>query len=227
MHIRLIISYLVLCLLCQLGLGLGCGKMPARAPLNVPMHDEWLIKGRLSNSSFHKGEVVALGMNGTRYRTRIKENSTFGLSLPGSAVYALYFILPYENSKNENSSNAPAYAVLTYENGVLGESETIRLPETNLFPMLDLGIVDIKGHHAYPAHNPSNMLDFDHDGIFDILDLDDQNDGIDDKKQRENWERVTICYYGFSQAGQEKIVHLSELLPYLDQGAIIGSCRKR
>lgn len=189
------------------------------------MRDNWLIKGQLSNPSFKQGAVVALGMDGTRHLTKIKDTMKFGINVPGNATYALYFILPPDSSFAPEINNQPTYAVLTYENGNLGESETLRLPDTNFYPIIDLGIVDIKGHHAYPAISPCGILDFDNDGILDLVDLDDQNDGLNDVEQKRELEEVTICMRG-TQKLQQKNVHLSELLPYLDQGAFVGPCKK-
>lgn len=207
----------------------ACGPVrPKQQILNIPMRDEWLIKGRLSNQNYKQGEVVALGLDGTRYRTVIQDGLRFGLNLPGNATYALYFITPINNGDDgpmSDTQNRPPFAVLSFENGALGESETLRLPETNFNPTLDLGIIDIKGSHAYPARSPSTLLDFDYDGMLDISDPDDQNDNINDKEQKKELEEVTICSI-VTQGHQERNVHLSELLPYLDQGASIGPCPK-
>jgi len=187
------------------------------------MRDEWLLKGRLSNPNYKKGKVVALALDGTRHNSDIGENLGFGINLPGNAIYAIYFITP-KNTPNKNNQNT--FAVLSFEDGQLGESETLRLPETNFDPTLDLGIIDIKGSHAYPGRSPSTLLDFDYDGLKDALDHDDQNDSLDDKKQKEMLESVTICIQVVGQSPKDGNVHLSELLPYLDQGAILGPCPK-
>lgn len=208
----------------------SCGKgRPRQKILNIPMRDEWLIKGRLSNENYKQGEVVALGLDGTRYRTVIQNNLQFGLNLPGNATYALYFITPIANMAEgmgfNNNTRSP-FAVLSFEDGTLGESETLRLPETNFNPTIDLGIVDIKGNHAYPARSPSTLLDFDYDGILDVSDTDDQNDTLNDKAQKKDIEEVIICTAVANSHYQERTVHLSELLPYLDQGASMGPCPK-
>lgn len=189
------------------------------------MKDEWLIKGHLSNTKFKKGAVVALSGDGTQFNTTIKDNMSFGMNLPGNTTYALYFIMPQEFNFSPQSQSEDIYAVLCYENGLLGESETLRLPHPTFYPVLDLGVIDIKGRHAYPGRSPSTVLDFDFDGIVDAKDPDDQNDGLNDKEQKTKAESVKVCLANNGHYS-EKTIHLSKLLPFLDQGAIIGPCPK-
>lgn len=223
----------------------GCADK-VRTRLNTPKRDEWLITGRVSSALYGSGRVIALNMDGTRYITNIKEDRSFGIDLPGSSTYVLYFLSGDKNARSKEidtdifpptpglsanispSFDRPNFAVLSFEDGPdVGESETLRLPEPLINAFIDLGLVDIKGKNAYPAHNPSLVLDYDYDGIPDIADLDDQNDNLPDAIQKKKLEEIIICKARRGQKSEELKVPFANLLLHLDNGAALGSCPKK
>jgi|HubBroStandDraft_4_1064222.scaffolds.fasta_scaffold312717_2 hypothetical protein len=219
-----IFSSLFLCVIPLTMLSCAPPILEMLEPLNTPLRDEWLVKGYLVSEAMVNGQILALALDGTRYRTGVDNEMRFGLELPGNATYALYFVMPdYSVGKTD-----PNFAVLSFENGPdMGESQTLRLPAIVLDAELNLGLVDIKGNYAYPANNPAYLVDFDHDGIPDIADRDDQNDGLSDKKQKAALEEIAICKPTADKLGQEKNIEFANILPHLAKGARFGRCPKR
>lgn len=182
--------------------------------------DEWLITGNIADPDFYPKEILALGVNGIRYRTNIQSDLSFALELPGHSLYAFYVI------PDPTKNRAPA-AILTFDDGRnMDQSDVLRLPKPTLDAWLDLGSLDIKRGKAMPTRNPSRALDFDEDGLADILDPEDQNDGLNDKKQKWQNEKVGICHVE-KENKKFIFVPLSTLLSHLQHGDEVGSCSKK
>jgi hypothetical protein len=184
------------------------------------LSDTWFISGQIADPSFFAKEILALGMDGTRYRSLIDADNAFSLDLPGNSVYAFYVI------PDPALSKSPA-AILTFEDGKkMDVSSTLRLPKTIPYAQLDLGSLDIKQGQAWPTRNPSRYLDFDSDGIVDILDPDDQNDGLKDSKQKYDTERVGLCHH---DEDRQKFIFapLETLLSHLQHGDNVGHCQPK
>jgi hypothetical protein len=179
--------------------------------------DQWLIVGNVGDPDFYPKEILALGVDGVRYRTSIQSDYTFSLELPGNSIYAFY-VIP------DPAKNTSPAAILTFDDGrYMDQSDVLRLPKPTLNPWLDLGSLDIKRGKAMPTRNPSLMLDFDEDGLVDILDPEDQNDGLNDKRQKWEREKVGICHV---EKKNKKFIFtpLATLLGHLQHGDKIGSC---
>lgn len=219
----------------------GCGS-PTASELGGPSpvnEDAWRISGRLTSSDYSNGEIVALGMDGTRYRTAIAEDNSFGIELPGNSTYAVYFLPQSGIGKDDvvsasefingavgTDTNQDHWAVLNFEDSAeIGLRDTLRLPSAIFNHTLDFGEVDIKGNKAFPTINPASRLDFDGDGINDSADLDDQNDGLHDADQRLESERVDICHFTSSGKGSTHNISFSELFSHLNRGDIVGQCK--
>jgi len=200
-------------------IGSACfdARIPVTSSTPFGPRDNWLIVGNIGDPDFYPKEILALGADGTRYRTSIQNDLTFALELPGNSIYAFY-VIP-DPKKNKSTA-----AILTFDDGrTMDPSDVLRLPKPTLDAWLDLGSIDIKRGQALPTRNPSRVLDFDEDGLVDILDPEDQNDGLNDKKQKWQGEKIGICHV---EKNHKKFIFapLSTLLTHLQHGDKIGSC---
>lgn len=212
---RLCLGFLTLNFLFITSACFDAGFINSPSPLGP--RDEWLIVGNISDADFYPKEILALGVDGTRYRTSIQSDLSFALQLPGRSLYAFY-VIP------DPTKNASPAAILTFDDGrYMDPSDVLRLPKPTLSALLDLGSLDIKRGQALPTRNPSRELDFDEDGLVDIMDPEDQNDGLNDKKQKWQNEKVGICHVE-KEHKIFKFVPLSTLLGHLQHGDKIGSC---
>ena len=234
-------SYYIIIGLLSLTIAGGCGSpgVQDETQTATPNHDEWQIFGRIATPGYQKGELIAVGMDGSRYRTEIEGNSTFGMELPGNSSYAVYFF-PSSGLKKPNIIAASevangalgpdlgqdGWALLHFEDSPeFGMRDTLRLPKVIVDHQLNFGEIDIKGNHAFPTINPAGTLDFDGDGIADSIDPDDQNDGLNDSDQKLELERVEICHYTSNERGAQELIPLSLLFTHLNHGDTVGSCR--
>lgn len=217
----------------------GCsksGSKKARSPRKGA--DNWLIHGQIAKFGFAGGEVVALGLDGMRYRSRIASDSSFGIRLPGNASYAIHFLEPQITDYGVSAFEADALAgiinpvagnerraLLTFEESPdIGTRQTLRLPQVLFSNTIALGQVDIKEGKAFPSINPALKLDFDRDGINDFADLDDQNDGLKDLEQLRATERIAICHVNEEDHGKSLTVPLAEYLGHIEDGDTLGPC---
>ena len=199
--------------------------------------DSWLVTGQISNDGYGGGEVLALALDGMRYRSRVDQNQAFAIQLPGNSSYALYFLgAPDLESEVSSGSDDIAAVAKTHqrlnkeallyfeESPDIGIRNTLRLPKVLFNSVISLGQVDIKGDQAFPTINPSLNLDFDNDGINDFADLDDQNDGLSDLPQKQSTERIEICHFNEKDQGKTIAVSLSDLYTHVEDGDILGPC---
>jgi len=188
---------------------------PEMGKINLNPQTSWILAGRLLKQSNAK-EIIAIGVDGTLYRTEPNEQGYFGLELPGNNTYAIHFI-------------TPIVAILKYEDSKnIGMRDTLRLPPTtNHGSWLNLGQIDIKEEDAFPTINPAIYLDFDKDGQSDFTDIDDQNDGLDDRYQRAETEQVIVCHYedDDQNVGRSTKIFLSSLYIHLKHGDQMGICK--
>ncbi len=220
----------------------GCGpaELPERNYYRGRSFDNWLVSGQIANGGYDGGEVLALGIDGLRYRSRIAEDQTFAIQLPGNSTYAVYFLNQQDvaDSKSlEGSINAALAsthkksgneALLNFEESAdIGMRETLRLPKVVLKNVLQLGQIDIKGDRAFPTINPSLSLDFDYDGLSDFSDQDDQNDGLFDRDQLNENDRIEICHFNGNDPGKSIAIPLSSLLEHVEDGDSLGPCVAR
>lgn len=200
-------------------IGSACFDAGILSPPSSPerVSDEWMVVGNIANPEFYPKEILALGADGTRYRTNINADLTFSLQLPGNSIYAFY-VVP------EPTKTAQSAAILTFDDGRnMDQSDILRLPKPTLNAWLDLGSLDIDSSQAIPTRNPSRLLDFDEDGLVDIFDPEDQNDGLDDNKQKWESQKVGICHKE-KRTKKFIFVQLAILLIHLQHGDIVGSC---
>jgi hypothetical protein len=213
-------------------------KKPASRP------DEWLVSGRIAQQGYASGEVVALGMDGTRYRSKIGQDDSFALQLPHNSTYAVYFLPQLNIEKDDVVSgsefisgarsskvNSSDEALLYFEDSPEGLRDTLRLPKIILDQSLSLGEIDIKKDgddlRAFPTNNPAIFLDYDADGINDFADLDDQNDGLSDQAQSNELDRVDICHYTDDDSSSTQSIPLSHLFDHISHGDSIGPCQHK
>jgi hypothetical protein len=219
----------------------ACG--PEMPPAGVPHQgndntDDWLVSGKMSSTGYGDGEIVAIGMDGNRYRSTIAPDQNFDIELPGNSTYAIYFV-PAKPRGERNIGSASEFidtmsgpkntktmpALLMFEDSFeIGLRNTLRLPKVITNRYLDLGEIDIKNRQAFPTNNPSSILDFDSDGINDFADQDDQNDGLSDKMQRDQLERVEICHFTSKNTGSTQNIPLSGLYEHMEHGDTFGPC---
>lgn len=230
-------SYLFLSFLGLITSVSACG--PRSLDISAPpisKKDEWLISGSLTDPHFANGELIALSLDGTRYRTKIGTDRSFGIELPGSNTYAVYFVPPVIEKKPDPFSvsdfikgnpetAAGLEALLSYEDSQ-EIRDTLRLPAVIFDHTLSLGEIDIKDSYAFPTSNPANTLDFDSDGLNDYADPDDQNDGLNDREQRLQTERIEVCHYSKGKGALQSIP-LPDLLHHLNHGDNLGQCKSR
>lgn len=201
---------------------LGCGNFSTRPPAGAPeiYKNQWLITGTITDPTYVHGKVMAFGMDGARYSSSINKNSRFGIELPGNSTMALYFI----SAPNELDTRTSA--MLVFEDSPdIGISDSLRLPEVMFNRNLFLGEIDIKSSQAYPTINPALTLDFDMDGIPDIIDRDDQNDHLDDYTQKRNLEHIKICHFNSESSGETQTIPLAHMLLHMEHGDSVGGCR--
>ena len=185
--------------------------------------DEWLVTGQIGDRSFFAKEILALRTDGARYRTSIKGDSSFAIQLPGNSLYAIY-VIP------DPRKNPTEAAILTFDDGSnMPISDVLRLPKPTLQPWLDLGSIDIKNSQAFPTKNPSRVLDYDQDSLIDMLDRDDQNDGVQDSKQQWQNQKVGICCFLKKDQNNIKSIYapLATLLSHLQHGDYVGPCNSK
>lgn len=225
----------------------ACKDTRFTVPNMPPVHNfksEWLVTGIVANAGYAYGEVLALGLDGTRFHSPIDDRQRFGIELPDNATYAIYFFpspgVP-PDTKNSGSDNIDVIdvgggrkevrqpgALLSFdESGDIGLRNSLRLPKVIDTRRLFLGEVDIKGNAAFPTRNPASQLDFDGDGLVDDLDNDDQNDGLVDITQMLKQEQIEICHVTSENSGKTHTVPLSVALPHLLHGDGVGPCRKK
>lgn len=192
--------------------------------------DNWLISGQVANAGFLGGEVLALSLDGMRYRTRIDDDQAFAIQLPGNASYALYFLEGTDSHGDDavgavSAHKAGSEAILNFEESPdVGIRDTLRLPKVLLHNTLNLGQIDIKGGQAFPSTNPALSLDFDNDGINDFADRDDHNDGLSDLDQQRETERIQICHFDDDNRGKTVQVALADLFNHVEDGDSLGPC---
>ncbi len=196
-------------------------------------YENWVVTGAVANDGYGGGEVVALGLDGMRYSSRIDENQSFGIQLPGNGSYALYFLPRYEPNDtpvlaghgemaDHESDNR---ALLNFEESPdIGIRKTLRLPKVLFNNLINLGHVDIKEGVAFPTVNPALSLDFDNDGRNDFGDTDDQNDGLNDLEQQNFNERIEICSFDNEDKARTISVPLTDLYVQLENGSSFGPC---
>jgi hypothetical protein len=195
-------------------LTLSCSQQ--EIDINEKLSDNWIVFGHINDPTFFAKEVLALGMDGTRYRSTL-QGENFSLRLPGNALYAFYILPDPTHSKL-------SAAVLTFDEGrKMGQSNTLRLPKPRQSSLLDLGLIDIKNNEAWPMRNPSRFLDFDEDGLPDNIDPDDHNDGLKDYTQKWENEKVGLCHRDKNHESYKEFP-LATLLSHLLHGDTIGRC---
>lgn len=233
-------SFIIIASAIALLLGIGCGEED-KPDLEVAprlLGDNWILTGRVSNVDYAKGEVFALGMDGTRYRSQIARDKNFGLELPGNATYALYFLKPssfrdkqaVNGSDRVKSVSGPRLmkrspAILRFEESPdIGLRESLRLPKVIYSRNLYLGEIDVKNNEAFATINPATALDFDGDGLNDFTDQDDQNDGLPDYEQEEFLDRIEICHQSSRSNIHTSLVSLPQLFEHIAHGDKMGGC---
>jgi hypothetical protein len=201
-----------------------------------PNSDNWLVTGEIANDGYGGGEVLALALDGMRYRSRVDDSQAFAIQLPGNSSYALYFLGSREDSELSSagddflgaiagSHRLHKEALLNFEESPdIGFRNTLRLPKVLFDNIVSLGKVDIKDGQAFPTINPSLKLDYDNDGINDFADTDDQNDGLSDLEQKQSIERIEICHFNERNQGKSIMVPLSALYSHVQDGDIVGPC---
>jgi hypothetical protein len=233
---RLILLYILV--LSTLTIVTSCGPGKSLDRKTIPISDDWLVSGTVTSPIYTHGEVLALGMDGMRYRSEIRANNTFGIALPGNSTYAFYFFPPSKIGKEDvvsasefidaaTSVNTPYNpgALLHFEDSPeIGIRNTLRLPKVLLNSHLALGEIDIKQDQAFPTINPATNLDFDSDGINDFADIDDQNDAIPDDDQLNHQEKIEICHVQTQTGYKTNVIPFSHLLHHLNHGDIVGPC---
>lgn len=211
--------YLYLFLLFCLSCSQPYSTLPTGNPKGVFL-DKWLIFGQIAGEDFKNGQIMAIGPDGSKFKTDFDENNRFGLLLPGLNTYAIYF-LPKKNSIKEKY-------ILTFEDSPdIGINKTLRLPIAYNGSYLNLGQIDINNGEAFSSQNPSNSLDFDQDGQVDYKDLDDQNNNIEDLSEKSNLEQILICHLQEDKEMLPLIIDLTSLLDHLDHGDFVGDCLKK
>lgn len=214
-------------------------KYTVMDPSKTVYKSEWAVSGTVANAGYSHGEVIALGIDGTRYRSQIDERNRFSIELPGNATYAFYFFGTPAMENNSLLSNSevmdtavgaslprgPAALLHFEESPEVGIRDSLRLPKVLDNRRLNLGEIDIKGNKAFPTSNPASRLDFDGDGINDFADRDDQNDGLPDAEQRKETEHVDVCHVSAKDGGKEISVPLNQALPHLLHGDGSPPCR--
>jgi hypothetical protein len=230
--LRSILGILIAIICCS------CGPQIPPSGLNIgqPNKDDWAVFGKITKGGYANGQIVAIGMDGNSYVSGIAQNQSFQIELPGNATYAIYFI-PASNYQEQeasefvnsvvgttNTSEAPALLCFE-ESKEIGIRNTLRLPQIISNAYLDLGEIDVKQNHAFPTKNPALALDFDNDGINDFTDLDDQNDGLSDKQQKDLLERVDICHLN-PEGSKTENVPLEALYGHIKHGDNFGPCVK-
>lgn len=213
----------------------GCGGDNTKRPRGLRQNqDNWIINGQVANGGYQGGEVLALALDGMRYRSRIADDGSFGVQLPGNASYAFHFLEAHDRGAN-GSDNIQAgvhsnyelgrQALLTYEESPdVGVRNTLRLPKVLFNNSISLGQIDIKNGQAFPTINPALTLDFDNDGMSDFADIDDQNDGLGDLDQQKATERIQICHFNSEHQGKTVDVALAELYNHVEDGDTLGPC---
>ncbi len=224
----------------------NCGS-PKEEPLakKTPSRpDEWLVSGRVAQQGYAAGEVVALAMDGTRYRSKIGQDDSFALQLPHNSTYAVYFLpqlniekddvvsgSEFINGARASKVNSSDKALLYFEDSPGGLRDTLRLPKIIWDQSLSLGEIDIKKDgdnlRAFPTHNPALFLDYDSDGINDFADLNDQNNGLSDQAQSNELDRVNICHYTDDDSSSTQSIPLSHLFDHISHGDNIGPCQHK
>lgn len=200
----------------------SCGEGQPAAGGPGLYKNEWIVTGKVTDKNFANGRVMAIGMDGTRFLSKINKDNTFGIELPGNNTLALYFLSAQE-AQNPGVRNA---SMLTFEESSdVGMTESLRLPDVMFDRNLSLGEIDIKGDKAFCTVNPASTLDFDMDGVVDGKDTDDQNDGLNDLDQRKSLEHVNICHFTSESSGETKTVPISQIFTHVDHGDTIGPCR--
>lgn len=209
------------CSLLLLFCGLTACKKDHKDESEVAAKNDWLISGRFASDEYE--QILALSTTGERYESSIREDNSFTLTLPATESFAVYF-LPLLNSKKDASATIidKSDATLLSFNGdsETGMTDILRLPKNSSYKTLDLGTITIKGEYAYPSTNPANKLDFDNDGIPDLQDHDDDNDGNKDTAKNVLSERISVCHE------QEKTMAIAflELLMHLEHDDTMGAC---
>lgn len=207
--------FLLICLSCYE----PYNALPTGNPKGVFL-DKWLIFGQIANEDFKNGQIIAIGPDGSKFKTDIYENNRFGLLLPGLNTYAIYF-LPQKNNIKEKY-------ILTFEDSPdIGINKTLRLPIAYNGSSLNLGQIDINNGEAFSSQNPSNILDFDQDGQIDYKDLDDQNNNIEDLGEKSNQEQILICHLQEDKERLPMNIDLTILLDHLEHGDFVGDCLKK
>lgn len=177
--------------------------------------DDWVVSGKISNYGYSNGEVIAVGLDGGKRRSKIDRNNRFMIHLPGNSTYSLYFL-------DTNNTGA----LLHFEESAdIGIRDSLRLPKITLSNKLSLGEIDIKEDKAFPTNNPALILDYDNDGIKDFIDFDDQNDRLPDIDQKNNLEHIEICHFSNNKKPAIKNIPLSHLYTHLNHGDNVGPCR--
>src|SRR5690606_33721698 len=84
--------------------GLLSGCHPSGPQVNAPhvkgSRDNWILSGRIATRGFTNGHILALGLDGMRYRSRIAQDDSFLIQLPGNSSYAVYFLEPISPDKD-------------------------------------------------------------------------------------------------------------------------------
>lgn len=205
----------------------GCKKnVEQNALTQENVRETWLISGRIAHDDFAHGEILALSTQGNQFLAPVREDKSFAFNLPANETFLVYFLpetISDSLDKDVSSSNHLNKALLTFEeDSEIGMRDTLRLPSATATGALDLGNIEIRGEYAYPSTSPANRLDFDHDGIPDSFDHDDENDGIRDVSQKTTPDPIIICHHH-----EALRVELQLLLSHIEHQDKIGLCEKK
>lgn len=207
----------------------GCKKNVEQKTLSQEnVRESWLLSGRITHEDFAHGEIIALSTQGDQFLAPIREDNSFAFNLPANKTFLIYFLSETalsDSIEKETISNNPLNkALLTFEEDAeTGMRDTLRLPSATAIGALDLGTIEIRGEFAYPSTSPASKLDYDHDGIPDSFDFDDENDGLRDVSQKTRHEPILLCHHEEHTLSTEYPL----LLSHLEHHDKIGTCEKK
>ena len=177
----------------------------------------WVLFGKIADENSTMAKVVAVGINGKKYSSKINNNK-FSITLPADLTYSIHFI----NLNNDINT-------LTFEDSQdIGLKNILRLGKITESKSLNLGEMDFVNGNAYASLNPAYTLNFDNDNLPDCLDPDDQNDNLADSIQQQELESVEICHK--EKLKNNKIIKrqvyisLSDFYLHSLHGDYVGSC---
>lgn len=169
---------------------MGCGA-PSGGDAAPELRPPWVLRGALVDDGFAGGSVLALSDLGHVAEGEIGLDGSFAVELHGGATHAvhflddgvfaglLYFASDLEGGGMTSALRLPQRAIERQSAG--GSPGTLTQALISNDGELALGDVAVEGGIATAANNPLAAIDSDGDGVADIHDPDDDNDGNPDE----------------------------------------------